>query len=217
MAKSDVNSKVILIGGIFAIVSMIVGIFCVLGAVVTYTGFPLRPLFIRLLPYPLPVANTGFSMWYMFISELGIGPSAYMFNVGLILAGILALPVFPGILGLFKGSILAKMGVVLGVIASVALIGVGLAPMVMSPLHGSFSMVFFICVGLAIVLLSFEMYRGIFFHRAIAIYGFIFALVDLAFLIQRGAVLEWAVFFIIVTWILAVGIQVLLKRKKVGV
>jgi hypothetical protein len=76
-------------------------------------------------------------------------------------------------------------------------------------------MVFFVCVGLAIVLLSFEMYRGTFFYRAVAIYGFVFALVDLAFLIQRGALLEWAVFFIIVTWILAVGIQVLLKRGEI--
>ncbi|MGQ9721886.1 MAG: DUF998 domain-containing protein [Candidatus Jordarchaeum sp.] len=212
--KTGANSNFILIGGLFAVISMIVGIIGVLGAVVTYTGFPFRALPVRWLPYPIPVINTGFSMWYQFVSELGIGPSAFLFNVGLILAGILALPVFPGILGLFRGSIIAKIGVVLGLTASLALVGVGLAPMVMSQLHGTFAMIFFISVGIAIILLSFEMYRGEFFSKAIAIYGVIFVIVDLAFLIQKGALLEWGVFFIIVTWILAVGIQVILKRKE---
>lgn len=218
MAKSEKtvgNSSIILIGGIFAVISMVIGIFCVLGAVVTYTGFPFRPLATSWLLFPIPVINTGYSMWYQFISELGVGPSAFMFNVGLILTGILALPVFPGLLGLFRGSIIAKIGMVLGLTASIALIGVGLAPMVMSSLHGPFAMVFFISVGIAIVLISFEMYRGAFFSKAIVIYGVIFAIVDLAFLLVGGALLEWAVFFVIVTWILAVGIQVILKRNEI--
>ncbi len=103
MVKSEKmagNPSIILIGGIFAVISMIVGIVCVLGAVVTYTGFPFRPLATRWLPFPIPVISTGYSMWYQFISELGVGPSAFMFNMGLILAGILALPIFPGVLGL---------------------------------------------------------------------------------------------------------------------
>lgn len=213
--RKSVNSSIVLIGGLFAIISMIVGIFCVLGAMVTYTGFPFRPLFVGFFSLIVPVINTGYSMSYMFISELGIGPSAFMFNVGLILTGILALPIFPGLLGLFKDSIIAKIAMVLGVVSSIALIGVGLAPMVMSPLHGIFAMIFFISVGIAIILLSFKMYQGTFFSKAIVIYGFFFAAVDLAFLLLGGAVLEWAIFFVVVTWILAVGIQVVLKRSEI--
>jgi hypothetical membrane protein len=154
-------------------------------------------------------------MQIQYISELGIGSSAFLFNTGLIITGILAIPVFPGLLGLFRGSIIAKIGMTLGVVGSVALVGVGLCPMVVSSLHGLFAMIFFISVGIAIVLLSVVMFQGTFFHKAIPIYGFFFAAVDLTFLGLHSALTEWAVFFVIVTWILVVGVWVLVKRKEI--
>lgn len=131
----NVNPRITLIGGVFAIISMIVGTVCTLGALFQYTMFPLRGLPIPLIPYPLPVINTGFSIWYQAISELGIGPSAFLFNVGLIILGFLILPIFPALLGLLRNHVIAKIGILSGIVTCIGIIGVGLAPMVMSPLH----------------------------------------------------------------------------------
>nr|MDO8081185.1 DUF998 domain-containing protein [Candidatus Freyarchaeota archaeon] len=215
LEKIGGTSRIILIGGVFAVVSMAVAIFCILGAVVTYSGLPFRFLAVRWLPGPIPWLNTGYSMLSQYISELGIGPSASMFNIGLIITGILSLPIFPGLLGRFRDSVIAKIAIVLGVVAAVALIGVGLFPMVVSSYHGLVSIIFFISIGIAIVLLSYMMLKVTFFPKAIAVYGFAFVVVDLIFLIFGDPLPEWAVFFVIVTWILAVGVWVLIKRKEI--
>ncbi|MFB0562087.1 MAG: hypothetical protein ACETWM_12860 [Candidatus Lokiarchaeia archaeon] len=225
MAKPSlgVNQRIILIGGLSAVVSMLVNIVCIVGAVVTYTGFPFRPLLINWLPQffdllllPIrltPVINTGYSGWYMFVSELGIGPSAFIFNVGLIISGILVLPLFPCLLWLLKQSIKAKIGIVMGMITYISLIGVGLAPTVLSPLHVLFGAFFFLFGGIAIVLLSYSMLQGTFFSKAIAVYGFFVAVVDLIGIIFGGTVLEWIIYSAMVLWILLVGVQMILKRN----
>jgi hypothetical membrane protein len=207
------NPRLILIGGIFAVVSMAVDLVCVLGAVFTYTGSPFRMLWISYFPMVIP--NTGYSMTSQAISELGVGPSAFLFNTGLVIAGILTLPVFPGLLGLFRGSNIARIGTVFGVVGAVGSIGVGLCPMVVSPYHGLFAMIFFISAGIAIILLSVKMYQIEFFTKALVIYGVFFAAVDIAFLILETWILEWAVFFVVATWIIAVGVWVLIKRKEI--
>ncbi len=209
----SINPRATLIGGIFAIISMIVGTICTLGALVQYTMFPLRGLPVSFLPYPLPIINTGFSIWYQAISELGIGPSAFLFNVGLMILGFLILPIFPALLGPLRNSIIAKIGTVSGIVTCIGIIGVGLAPMAISPLHGTFGTVFFISVGITVFLLSYAMVQGEFFSKAIAVYGFSFVAVDLIFMIVSNSIWEWTVFFVLITWILFVGIQMLLKRN----
>jgi hypothetical membrane protein len=216
MAKSKgtvARPRMVLIGAIFAIVSMSVELICVLGAVFTYTSFPFRMLWFLYVPMVIP--NTGYSMTGQAISELGVGPSAFLFNTGLIIAGILTLPVFPGLLGLFRSSNIAKIGTVFGVAGAVGSIGVGLCPMIVSPYHGLFAFMFFISAGISIVLLSVKMYQIEFFPKALAIYGFFFAAVDLIFLILKTWTMEWAVFFVVATWIIAVGVWVLIKRKEI--
>lgn len=218
MAKPrlGLDPRVILIGGVSAVVSMVVNMVCIVGAVGTYTGFPFRPLFLDwpLLPIRVvPVINTGYSGWYMFISELGIGPSAFMFNVGLIISGILVLPLFPCLLWLLRRSIKVKIGIVLAMITYLSLIGVGLAPTVLSVLHVLFGAFFFLFGGIAIVLLSYSMLQGTFFSKAIAVYGFFVGVVDLIGIIFGGTVLEWIIYSAMVLWILLVGVQTILKRN----
>lgn len=209
------SSRMVLIGAIFAVVSMSVDLIFVLGAVFTYTSLPFRMLWSFYFPMLIP--NTGYSMMDQAISELGIGPSAFMFNTGLIIGGILSLPVFPGLLGLFRGSNIARIGAVFGVFGAVGSIGVGLCPMVVSPYHGLFAMIFFLSAGIAIILLSVEMYRITFFPKVLAIYGFFFAAVDVLFIILKTWILEWSVFFVVATWIIAVGVWVLLKHKEIQI
>lgn len=218
MAKPrlDLYRRIILIGGVSAVVSMVINIVCVLGAVVTYTSLPFRPLSLNWLPLPIhvvPVINTGYSGWYMFISELGIGPSAFIFNLGLIISGILVLPFFPCLLWLLKRSIKVKVGTVLALITYLSLIGVGLAPMVLSPFHVLFGAFFFIFGGIAIVLLSYAMLRGTFFSKTIGVYGFFIGIIDLIGIIFGGTVLEWIIYSAMVLWILLVGVQMILKRN----
>jgi len=211
--KKGANPRITIIGGIFAIVSFAVGTVCTLGALFLYTIFPFRGLPVSWLLYPIPVFNTGFSIWYQAISELGIGPSAFMFNVGLMITGVLALVMFPALFRLLRGSIVAILGIVSGLITCIGIIGVGLAPMVMSPLHGLFGMIFFVSVGITVTLLSIAMLLDTPFSKAVAAFGFFFVVVDVAFLIVSNSILEWSVFFVLVAWILVVGIEMLLKRS----
>jgi hypothetical membrane protein len=209
--------SLILIGGIFAVVSMLVVISCTLGAVAYYTIFPFRPLVIIGFPFLIPVLNTGYSITSQLVGELGIGPSAFLFNVGLIITGILMLPVFPGQYMIFKGSKIAMIGAVCGVIGSFGCSAIGLSPPVLSPNHIPSALVFFIFSGIAIILLSVKMFRGAFFPRVLAVYGFFFVVVDILFLVLGAefTVTQWAVFLVIVTWILAMGVWVLAKRKEI--
>ncbi len=127
--------------------------------------------------------------------------------------GFLILPIFPALLGLLRNSIFAKAGVLSGLVTCFGIVGVGLAPMVMSPLHSVFGVIFFVSVGITVFLLSLAMFRGKFFAKAVAIYGFFFVVVDLIFMIVSSSIWEWMVFFVLVTWILLVGIEMLRKHK----
>ncbi|MGQ9720596.1 MAG: hypothetical protein ACUVXA_04645 [Candidatus Jordarchaeum sp.] len=208
------RTTVTLIGGLFAVISTIVGTVSILGAVVTYTVFPFRPLSFMWLPFPIPVINTGYNFWYQYVSEMSAGPSAFLYNVGVIITGILAIPVFPSMLRLLRSTAIAKIGIVSGVIASIAMSFSSVFPLyVNSAGHGISAGIFFASIGIAIVLLSYAMYRGTYFSKVNIAIGIIFVIVDLSFMFTGNPVAEWAVFFVIVLWLLAVGIHMIIKRN----
>nr|MDO8063033.1 hypothetical protein [Candidatus Freyrarchaeum guaymaensis] len=164
------------------------------------------------------MANTGFSIWYMYISELGIGPSSLIFNVGVALASIIAIPAFPLLSTLFRSAsssinLTGKVGVALFVACFFFEIGIGLCPMVVCLLHTLLGFLVFLSRGLAVLLLSVVIYKDAFFSKATAIYGFLYAVLDLLFLISHLTVMEWLAFFTVSTWILLVGAQAILKVK----
>lgn len=215
MAKSetDVDPRITLIGGLFAVIATIVGTVSILGAVATYTVFPFRPLSIGLF-YPIPVINTGYNFWYQYVSEMSAGPSAFLYNVGVIITGILAIPVFPSMLRLLRSTTVAKIGIIFGVVASIAMSFSSVFPLyVNSAGHGIFAGIFFASIGIAIVLLTYAMYRSTFFSRVNVAIGVIFVIVDLIFIATGISVAEWTVFIIIVIWLLAVGIHMIIKRN----
>nr|MDO8081187.1 hypothetical protein [Candidatus Freyarchaeota archaeon] len=217
MAKSKkmaVSLSAALIGGLFAVISTVVGAVSILGAVVTYTVFPFRPMGIMGLPFIIPVINTGYNFWYQYVSEMSAGPSAFLYNVGVIVSGILAIPVFPCMLRLLRSTVIAKIGVVAGVVASIGMSMSSVYPLyVHSAEHGIFAMVFFVSIGISIVLLSYEMFRGKFFSKVNVALGVIFVGVDLSFLLIGNSVTEWSVFFMVVVWLAAAGIHMLIRRN----
>ncbi len=219
--RSDVDELRVKAGGLLLVSSSLIWIGSVLGALAMYASFPFRPLYVHWLPKPfslLPVANTGFSIWYMYISELGIGPSSLIFNVGVALASIIAIPAFPLLSTLFRSAsssinLTGKVGVALFVACFFFEIGIGLCPMVVCLLHTLLGFLVFLSRGLAILLLSVVIYKDAFFSKATAIYGFLYAVLDLLFLISHLTVMEWLTFFTVSTWILLVGAQAILKVK----
>ncbi len=215
MAKSetDVDPRIALIGGLFAVIATIVGTVSILGAVATYTVFPFRPLSIELF-YPIPVINTGYNFWYQYVSEMSAGPSAFLYNVGVIITGILAIPVFPSMLRLLRSTTVAKIGIIFGVVASIAMSFSSVFPLyVNSAGHSIFAGIFFASIGIAIVLLTYAMYRSTFFSRVNVAIGVIFVIVDLIFIATGISEAEWTVFIIIVIWLLVVGIHMIIKRN----
>jgi len=213
--KSEVvvDPRVTLVGGVFAIIATIVGTVCILGAVATYTVFPFRPLAVG-LPYPIPVLNLGYNFWDQYVSEMSAGPSAFLYNVGVIVTGILAVPVFPSMLRILGGTMIARVGVIFGVVASVAMSFSSVFPLYVNSVgHGIFAGIFFVSVGISIVLLTYAMYRGRFFSRVNIAIGVVFVIVDLCFMLTGNSVAEWMVFFVVVLWLLAAGIRMVTKRR----
>jgi len=213
--KSEVvvDPRVTLVGGVFAIIATIVGTVCILGAVATYTVFPFRPLAVG-LPYPIPVLNLGYNFWDQYVSEMSAGPSAFLYNVGVIVTGILAVPVFPSMLRILGGTMIARVGVIFGVVASVAMSFSSVFPLYVNSVgHGIFAGIFFVSVGISIVLLTYAMYRGRFFSRVNIAIGVVFVIVDLCFMLTGNSVAEWMVFFVVVLWLLAAGIRMVTRRR----
>lgn len=85
--------------------------------------------------------------------------------------------------------------------------------MVVCLLHTLLGFLVFLSRGLAVLLLSVVIYKDAFFSKATAIYGFLYAVLDLLFLISHLTVMEWLAFFTVSTWILLVGAQAILKVK----
>jgi hypothetical membrane protein len=154
------SANTTLIGGLFAVISTLVGAGCILGAVVTYTSLPFRPISFSGLPIIIPVLNTGYNLMQQFVSEMSAGPSAFLYNSGIIVSGILALPFYPAIIKLLRNTVIAKLGAVTGVVASLGMSMSSVYPLyVHTPQHLLFAMIFFVFTGISIVLLSYEIFR----------------------------------------------------------
>lgn len=215
-----VNPKTTLIGGILLVSGMLIWIVSIPFAWFTYTVFPFKPQPVSWLPYPIPVINFGHSPWYQAVSELGIGPSAYIFTVGVIIGSFLVVIGIPILLGLLKNTRLAKITVISLEITFISLIGAGIYPMVLSPLHNIFALIVFPFMAVSAITLSYQVIKDTFFPKAIAWLGFSLIVVDVIFFIagfilmhSASYPLEWLDFFVGAIWILAIGIVMILKRN----
>lgn len=216
MEKSvEINPVMTLIGGVLAIAAMTFTVIFISASVIFYTISPWRPLFFWYFIFPVP--NTGYSIPDQFLSELGVGPTAAIYNYGLMITGAVCVPIFPIVCRLLKKTIIARLAAVFGVAGCVALIGVGVYPMHISGPHGLFSFAFFALTGLAIITASIAMCRGEFFTRYIAYLGIVVIAADIILGILGNPISEWGTTMLFIIWVYAVGIQMLLKRNTTQV
>ena len=88
-----------------------------------------------------------------YLSDLGTGPSAAFFNSGDIIAGILGVA-FSFFLRSAMSNKTGKIGTTIFLLASIALIGVGVFPSNVHTLHIAFSGAFFILDAIAIIIIG---------------------------------------------------------------
>ncbi|MEM2133565.1 MAG: DUF998 domain-containing protein [Candidatus Jordarchaeaceae archaeon] len=209
--RVEINPRMTLIGGVLAVAAMTFTVIFISTSVIFYTISPWRPLFFWYFIFPIP--NTGYSIPNQFLSELGVGPTATIYNYGLIITGAVCIPIFPIVCVLLKKTITARLATIFGIAGCVALIGVGIYPMHIPGLHGLFSFAFFALTGLAIITASIIMYRGEFFSRYIAYLGIVVIAADIILGILGNPISEWGTTILFIIWVYAVGIQMLLKRN----
>ena len=149
------------------------------------------------------------------LSDLGVeGISAFFFNNGIILAGLLLL-IFA--YGLSK-KLTRKTGAYSLVISSLALVGVGLFPMTIFALHFALSVMFFVFLVLALFIIGLTIKNNKFEH-ALGLAAIIFAFIaccSTIFLkfIEGIAIPELIITFPAFLWIMVYGIKITLESNK---
>ena len=187
-------------GGIYAMISMAVGV---------------SLIFIAMSQFP------GFNMVEYYVSNLGAGPglSGPLFNIGLILAGIIAIPFFVHLGRILKQEgiydIVRKLAVGISVIGCTCLSIVGCFPATSGLsllLHYYFAMGFFFSGLLFCFLFSIVMFKDSKYSNIQVIIGCFVAVTFAIFLMMKTALTEWIVFFSIVFWVLENGIYIFYKK-----
>jgi hypothetical membrane protein len=220
--KSGLGKKLPLtfIGGVVAFLGITIAVVCILGAVFLYTSVsPVMPYSVKIFLFRtwVPVPNFGYSWTRQAISDLGVGPTSFMFNVGLIITGILYLPFLPTILKPLGYTRTAKIGMITGWIACFSLIGIGVFSEVASFYHNLFSILFWMLIALTAGILSFAMRSSSFFSKAMQRIGYFewaagWTLGVLTLL--YGAIPEWLMLLTLTIWIYALSIEMIVKGRK---
>lgn len=187
-------------GGIFGILSVTIGV----------CGD-----FISIYLYP------GYNIFINTISELGVGPGKIFFNIGVIFAGIIAIPfgIYLGRALNTKGSYekLNKSAVVISIISCVSLSLIGVFPgnpaeTLIYLLHGFCAFLCFFGGMIYLFLFSFLMLREPKFSKFLAYYGFFVAGLFLLFLFTWVPITEWIANIGIISWTIICSIYMLYKK-----
>jgi hypothetical membrane protein len=210
-----------LIGGILGLVAMVIAFFGIIGGALLYGESSFRPLIIT-QPFTifLPWPNTGIDILTQHVSELGTGPTSFMFNTSLFVAGVLAIPFLVCLIKPLGNTWVSRIGVALSIIAFVGLIGLSIFTEYTNySLHILFSNVLFIFITIGIALITYAMRSRQFFTRVNIGLGIIFVVVSLIFFalyftVGFSSIMEWTAVLIIPVWALAISVQMLLKRKE---
>lgn len=222
--KSGSTSLTLTLGGLLFLAMLIITSISIYGAILLYNSFPLKPypiyLFgvLNLVPgFWFPVPNYGYSVFREFISDLGVGPSSSIFNAGIIISGLLTIAVFPTLLKPLGSTGMAKIGVLIGIIAGVSLIGIGVFPETQGTYHVLFAVIFFVSIFIAIGVLSYANNLAMFFSTHVQLLGYVSFLLGLVctFLVPfLGPAAEWPLLFFLLIWALPLSIDMLAKRKS---
>jgi len=95
------------------------------------------------------------------LSDLGVQPgiTAIVFNVGLVVSGLLFLVFAAGLFMLMRRQVLGKVGAVIFALSCIALIGIGVFNESYSPTHYQVSVAFFVLFPISLFVLSAALWR----------------------------------------------------------
>jgi hypothetical membrane protein len=163
------------------------------------------------------------------LGELGVSELAWMFNIGMFLAGILFIPFMIG-LGLYIDNIVSKLTSVVGVYSAVSIVLVGVYPMNYMYEHSIAAISFFLS-GMVMTLLwaiAILVQKEARVHKALSLGGFINMTIFALFLygpfdgfggprpeFSMRITLEWAIYWAIVGYLLILSLYVWRKEKNV--
>jgi hypothetical membrane protein len=187
-----------------------------------------------LTPQLFYVGSEGepFSMFNHAVSELGelgISELAWMFNIGMVLAGILFIPFMVG-LGLYINNIISKIAAIVGVYSAASIVLVGVYPMNYLYEHSIAAISFFLS-GMVMTLLwgiAILVQKEVKIHKGLSLGGFINMTIFALFLygpfgglgdprpeFSMRLTLEWAIYWAIVGYLLVLSLYVWIKEKNV--
>ncbi|TFG05928.1 DUF998 domain-containing protein [Candidatus Thorarchaeota archaeon] len=207
-----------------------------------FSGFGIVASLIGILSVVLPglvyegTEGEAYSIFNHFISELGeIGVSdlAWVFNGGLILAGLAFIPFMIG-LGIYLQNLLAKIAMVVGVFSAITIVLVGVFPMNYSAEHALAALSFFFSglfmTGLWSLAIIFQSEKRV--PKKLSVLGIVSTASFLAFLSAGSGdfapldgrpdflllpTLEWAVYFSIVGYLMVIALFIWMRTHPNGI
>ncbi|MDO8647338.1 MAG: DUF998 domain-containing protein [Candidatus Diapherotrites archaeon] len=133
-----------------------------------------------------------------FLSELGIGAaSAFWFNSGLVIAGICFAVFFARFWKEQKAIAIA------GILASLALAGIGIFPMNQEPMHNIAAGLFFFLAGIAALFFSKQNRKD----RLLFAVSFLALIADIAYLGVQSPILQKISVALFLAWVLFVSLK----------
>ena len=195
-------------GGIFGLLSVLVGVFCDLIAISLYPGY---------------------SILNDMVSTLGIGPGALIFNLGLIFSGFFAVLFYIYLGGKFKGEDsndkLVKSAIIISIISSILMSLIGFFPAIqkvriIAILHYMTAllswvtgMIYCMIFGYLILTSSkFKNYLAFFGFTAACMILFLLILISLPFTKLLIPFIEWTMVFSVIVFVFIISIYTLINK-----
>ena len=189
-------------GGVYGILSVIAKIFC---DFLAYLFFP------------------GYNIFDNLVSDLGVGPGAIFFSLGLIISGILSIPFYVTLARSLRSDDvnekMRKAALKFFYISDFTYILLGVFPsiednIIIYIIHGTLVAIS-IASGLGYLLLySILMLRAQNFSKYQAYHGFIVAVLYATFLLTWIPIIEWVMNMAILSWITVNSVYILYLKKQ---
>ena len=188
-------------GGVFGLLSVIIG---VCGDILAASVFP------------------GYSIFSNMISELGTGPGAIFFNVGVFLAGFLAVPylIYLGKVTLENengNKTLLRIGIVASVISSITLGLIGVVPAIIENytilfIHGLIATICYIAAAAYLIIYCRFMLKDKRFSNILAYIALVNAILFLIVVFTWQPPIQWSANICIIIWTTLISINMLYKK-----
>ncbi len=188
-------------GGVFGLLSVIVG---VCGDILAASLFP------------------GYSIFSNMISQLGTGPGAIYFNIGVFLAGFLAVPyvIYLGKISLEHengNKAFLKIAIIASVISSITLGLIGVVPAYIDNftillIHGTIAAICYIAAAVYLLIYSRYMLKDERFSNIFAYIAFINAVLFIIVVFTWLPLIQWMANICIIIWTTLVSAYMLYKK-----